>query len=316
MCSSDLLKLKRYAFGLTSYFPLPVLALFLLLIFAAPLPAFSQDDIKARLFNEVENLLAQANAEQASLLSPEKYQKAVEKHERALGDYDKGKSVTAKIPEILELLKSAIENAKLAQVTFSHLLNARDEAIEANSIEYAKDQFEEAERLFIEATGTMEKGDLNKAKEKGLNAEKLFRDAELNAIKVSIIGSVKNKLAEAEKKKVSKYAPITLSRSQALLAEAESILTSNRSAKNEAKEKAELAEYEVKHAEYLASKIRDLLEDELNWEKLILEDETLFGQILTELSFTPCFDQGFAEPTKSSVNAIANLKKEKQDLAN
>ncbi len=298
----------------------PVLTLpfcmLILLISMVHSSVFCQDEVKSRLFSEVDNLMAQAEAEQALLLSPESYKLAKAKHEGALKDYEKGKSVTNKISEILDLLKTAIENAKLAQVTFSHSLNARDEAIEANSIEFSKEKFEAAEKVFSEAARTMEKGDLNKAKEKGLNAERLFREAELNAIKVSIVGSVKAMLAEAEKKKVSKYAPLTISRSQALLAEAESILNSNRSAKSEAREKAELAEYEVKHAEFLATKVKELSEDDLNWEKLILEDEALLSEILTELSFTPRFDNGLTEPIKSSVNAIANLKKEKQDLAN
>ncbi|MBC8180798.1 OmpA family protein [candidate division KSB1 bacterium] len=275
---------------------------------------FAQDDIKTRIFNEVDILFTQAEAVQAKLLSPGKYEKAVEKHEKALKDFNRGKSVTDKIPGITELLKTAIENAKVAQVTFSHLLKARDEAIEANSIEFSKDTFEEAEELFKDATKTLEKGTLNKAKERGLKSEKLFREAELNAIKVSIIGNVKKQLMQAEKKKVHKYAPETIKRSQALLTEAESILTSNRSAKTEAKEKAELAEYEVKHAEYLAGKIKDLREDDLNWEKLILSNEEHFAKILTQLGFTPRFDEGFSGPIESSVNAILSLKKENQEL--
>jgi OmpA-OmpF porin, OOP family len=277
-------------------------------------PVFAQDDIKSRIFKEVDVLLAQAEAEQVNLLSPEKYKKAVEKHEKYLKDFDKGKSISDKIPEITELLNMAIENAKVARVTFSHLLKARDEAIEANSIEFSKDLFEEAEELFEDATKTLEKGNLNKAKEKGLKSEKLFRESELNAIKVSIIGNVKIQLEQANKKKVHKYAPETIKISQALLDAAESILNSNRSAKTEAKEKAELAEYEVKHAEYLYGKIKELKNDELNWEKLILSNEKYFAKILIQLGFTPRFNEGFDAPVASSVNAILNLKKENQEL--
>jgi len=285
----------------------------LFLIASANFFVFAQDDIKARVFKEVNNLFAQAEAEQANLLSPENFKKAVEKHEDALKNYDKGKSVEKKLAEIKKLLDSAIENSKQAQHTFSHLIKARDEAIEANSMEFSKEIFENAEKLFNDATKILEKGSLKKAKERGLKSEKLFREAELNAIKVSIIGNVKQQLEQAEKKKTHKFAPITIKKSQSLLAEAESILNSNRSAKSDAKKKAELAEYEVQHAEYLASKIKDLREDDLNWEKLMLENEDHLATILTELGFTPKFDQGIADPTKSSVKAILNLKKQIQE---
>ena len=302
---------------------LPIISIPGVLLFSALLlfvftnsSAFAQDDIKARVFKEVDNLFAQAEAEQANLLSPENYKKAVEKHEDALENYDTGKSVTKKLTEIKELLDAAIENAKLAHLTFSHLLKARDEAIEANSMEFSKEIFENAEELFNDATKILEKGLMNKAKEKSLKSEKLFRDAELNAIKVSIIGNVKQQLKQAEKKKVHKYAPITIERSQSLLAEAESILTDNRSAKTDAKKKAELAGYEVKHAEYLASEIKKLKEDDSNWEKLILENEKHFTKILTELGFTPKFDKGITGPTKSSVKAILDLKTQIKEQSN
>lgn len=276
---------------------------------------FAQEDIKSRIFQQADELLRQAKAEQADLLSPTNYARAVEKHEDASKDFEKGKNIQKKIEEIKALLESAIENSKLAKITFEHLLIAREDALGANAIEFSQELYEKAEDEFLDAAKTLEKGSVNKAKEKSIKVEKEFRGAELQAIKVSIIGNVKNLLSQAEEQNVEKYAPISLKRSQALLLEAEKILNSNRGAKTEAREKAEEANYEVKHAMYLATLIKSLKGNDTNWEKLILKDENYMAQILTNLGFTPAFDEGFEKPVKSAAAAIQNLKKEIKQMS-
>lgn len=275
----------------------------------------AQDDIKSRIFQKIDLLLKQAKAEQTDLLSPSNYAKALEKYEDASKDFDKGKNIQKKVEEINSLLESAIENSKLAKITFDHLLVAREDALEANAIEFSQDLYEKAEDEFLDAAKTLEKGSVNKAKEKSIKVEKLFREAELVAIKVSIIGNVKKLLNQAEEQNVQEYAPISLKRSQALLMEAEKILNSNRSAKTDAREKAEAASYEVKHAIYLANQIKSLKGNDGNWEKLMLKHENYLAKILTNLGFEPAFDEGFEKPVKSAAGAIQNLKKEIKQMS-
>ena len=70
----------------------------------------------------------------------------------------------------------------------------------------------------------MEEGKINDARKKGGEAETLFRDAELSAIKTSFFDETRKLLARAEEEKVQKYAPETLAKSRSLLAEAEAEL--------------------------------------------------------------------------------------------
>ena len=297
--------------------------IFFLILFLVCYPCFTpgsivlaQDDIKARLFQKSTDLLNQAKAEQADLLSPISYARAVENYESASKDYDRKKNIQKKIAAINQMLVSAIENAKLAKVTYPHLLTAREDALEANAVEFARDFYEKAEGFFFETAKTLEKGDINKAKQKSLNAEKSYRAAELFAIKASIIGNVKKHLKQAGGNDVHKYAPITFNRSRSLLAESEKILNSDRSAKSDARKKAEMAAYEVKHATFLSNVIQKLRKDDANWEKLWLQNEKYLTQVVTQLGFTPEFDQGFERPVHQAVEAINNLKQEKQQLAN
>lgn len=276
----------------------------------------AQEEIKARVFQKSTELLNQAKAEQADLLSPSIYAKANENYESASKDFDRAKNVQKKIVEINQLLEKAIENAKLAKVSYPHLLTAREDALEANAVDFAKELYDRAEVLFSETAQVLEKGEINKAKERSLNAERTYREAELVAIKASIVGNVKEHLKQAQDNDVHKYAPISFSRTQTLLVETEKILSGDRSAKTEARQKAELAAYEVKHATFLANVIQKLKKDDTNWEKLILQNEKYLTQIITQLGFTPEFDQGFEKPVNEAVEAIKDLKKEKQQLAN
>ncbi|MBD3288347.1 OmpA family protein [candidate division KSB1 bacterium] len=283
-------------------------------LFATVLVFAAQQSIKDRLFAKTNELFAEAKSVQADLLSPKIYRKAVEKKEDAEKDFEKGKNVEKKLIEIEGLLQEAISNAKLAKLTFPHLLTAREDALEANAPQYALEMYERAEEQFQDAAETVEDGDVKEAREKALKAEKTFREAELQAIKSSIIGTVRESLDQADAQDVEEYAPLSIAKAHRLLNEAESILNSNKSAKSEAREKAEQAEYEVNHAFYLAEKIKDLREDEDNWEKLILAHEEQFAKIIEALNFQPTFDEGFEKPANSAVLAIDNLKNENKRL--
>ncbi|HDP98507.1 MAG TPA: hypothetical protein ENN22_04900 [bacterium] len=297
-----------------------MMALIILMIFTSGLlfsqQTFSQQAAKQQIFQEVENLFSQAKSEQADLLSPNNFKKAIDKYENAKKDFNNGKNIDKNLVEIKAFLEKAIQIAKIGQLNFENLLRAREDALEANAVEFAKDKFEKAESNFLDAAKTLENESFSKAKEMAPKIEEQFRDAELSAIKVSIIGNVKKMLTQAEKQKVKKYAPETIQKATDLLNSAESILISDRSAKTEAKDKAELAEYEVKHAMFLNEKINELRKDDTNWEQLILEHESFFSQILKELGFSPRFDQGFDKPTQSVLKAIKSLKDQNKELSN
>ena len=310
-CSNSFNKTK-----LTSWFSIFVLLFSMFVALMTGSPVLGQEEIKARLFQKATELMNEAKAEQADLLSPTLYAKANEKYESASKDFDRGKNVQKKINETNILLQQAIENAKLAKVTYPHLLTSREDALEAKAVDFAQNLYEKAEKLFIETARTLEKGDIKRAKEKSLTAERSYREAELVAIKASIIGNVKKSLKQAQDDGVHKYALLTYQHSRKLLADAEKILTSDRSAKSDARKKAEMAAYEVQHAIFLADVIKKLKKDDANWEKLILQNEKYLSRIIAELGFEPEFDQGFDKPVNAAVDAIKNLKQEKQQLAN
>ncbi|NIR52158.1 OmpA family protein [candidate division KSB1 bacterium] len=290
---------------------------FLSMLSASPILSQNLDDVKESLFGKTEKKLVQAQAEKANLLSPKLFEQASDKYNEALQDFKNGrplKDIERKLKEVNVKLDQSLQAAKLGHVTFSTTLKAREDALKANAPEHAKEAFKNAEEEFISATKKLEKGDVKDAKKKVPEINKLYRTAELTAIKVSIMGAVRNLIKEAREEEAHKYTPITYANAQKLLNEAEAILNSNRRSETSAKEKAEAAEVEARHAIFLTKQIKRLEDNPEEWENFILDRETLIEDIARELGFKPKFDEGLDKPLNRIFKITQSLQKEKKQL--
>jgi len=137
--------------------------------------------------------------------------------------------------------------------------------------------------------------------------DKQYRTAELNAIKVSIIGNVRNLMKQAEEVEAAKYSPIIYANARKLLNEAEAILNTNRRSETGAKEKAEAAEAEAKHAIFITRQTKWLKKNEKEWENFMLDREIIIEAIARELGFTPTFDGGHFVASGDQLIAIRIL---------
>ena len=91
-------------------------------------------------------------------------------------------------------------------------------------------------------------------------------------------------------------------------------LNSNRYAKSNARETANEAAYQARHAMYLANIIEKLKKDDKNWEKLIREFEITLDTIAVELGFEGEYDKGYSEAQKNIVLAIQNIQEGNENL--
>lgn len=282
---------------------------------------FSQEhpELEKSLFSEVEKIIIQAQSQHANLLSPTNFNNAMNKYNQALKQFKKGKGlkdIEKKLAEVRRSLNKALEIVKLGKITFATTLKAREDALKANAPQYAPEAYEAAENEFMSAAKRLERDDIKNAKKKVPEIDKKYRIAELTAIKVSIIGTVRNLMKEAKKVEAHKYTPITYAKAQKLLTEAEAILSSGRRSETSAQEKAEAAEIEAKHAIFLTRQIKRLKEEEKQWENFFLDRETIIERIAKALGFTPQFDEGLDKPLKRIFTVVQNLQKEKKDLMN
>lgn len=290
---------------------------FLIMAAATNLMSQEKNDLKEMLFAETDKLLAQVQAEQASVLSPSNYKEAKNKYDQASKEFREGKQIKEiqkKLSEVRTLLQKSLDVAKLGHITFETTLEAREDALKANAPEHAKEAYDKAENEFIDAAKKLERGDVRGAKKEVPQINDLFRRAELSAIKTSIMGNVRNLMKEAKDIEADKYTPITYANAQKLLNEAEAILNSNRRSEASAQEKAEAAEFEAKHAIALTRQIKWLKKNEKEWENFILDREVLVEQIARELGFDPTFEEGMKKPLRRILEISKILQNEKKEL--
>lgn len=279
--------------------------------------AQERDDVKQTLFGDVEQLLEQVQAEQGNILCPTKYRDASNTYRQALKSFEEGgqlKDIREKLTDVRNNLQRCIEIAEAGKTIFATTLRARDDALKANAPEHASEQFDEAEEEFNSAAKKLERNDVRGAKKNVPEIDEMYRTAELNAIKASIIGNVRNLMKEARDVEAHKHTPITYANAQKLLTEAEHILNSNRRSESSAQEKAEAAENEALHAIYLTRQIKWLRKNEKEWENYIVGKEVLIEKIAQELGFTPTFDEGMDKPLNTIARIVRTLQQEKQDL--
>ncbi|UCF62837.1 MAG: OmpA family protein [bacterium] len=294
-----------------------LIKLFLVLLIST-IPGFSQQNIES-LLNAVENEMSKLRQDKYDLLSPENFSNADEEYNKAKKEFEEGKDIRG-IRERLEkagrYLKVVNDIGKQGEILFKDVLQAREDALLAQAPEFAMTEFEEAEKKFLEASGRLEKGDLNGARSRAPKTEEAYRQAELRAIKESIIGSVRGLLNEAERRDVKNNAPITMNEAQLSYDEALVTLNSNRYAKSNARETANRAAYQARHAMYLDEIIEKLKKDNKNWEKLIRDFEDRLNKVANELGFEAEYDKGFAGPHENILLALKNLKEENNNLTN
>jgi outer membrane protein OmpA-like peptidoglycan-associated protein len=282
---------------------LAILALLLLI------SAVWAEDIRATLFNEADKARASAQAANANYLAPRSYADGEKYYDRASKRLKKGSSVEgieADLAKATEYFNSAAKATELAKLTLADSIEARADAVSAEASKYAPSQWKKAEGVFTRAADKLEGGDINSARSDGIDAQKLFRTAELTAIKTNYLGGAKELLQKARKEGAHKYAPKTYARAESLLKEAEQSLTESRYDTDVPRSLAKEAKYTTSHAIYIGKVVKE--SKKLTTEELILDWETPVIQIGTTLGMTVEMDKGYQPPTDAILEQIARLQ--------
>jgi len=289
----------------------------IIILFMTASGIFAQSTAKEKFFSDYETLIEQIRSENAEILSPEFYIKAVSLYEEAIEAYEEKESqkvIREKLDESASYAHKALGVIQQAALSISMTLEARDAALSAEAPLYSEKLWEEAEEVFRDATLNLEDDDITDAKVYGNRATQIYNKAELLAIKNGILGNARDQIALAEQAKADEYAFHTLTDAQNLLVETERLLEGDRYAKDEAVAKASRAVYQGKHAAYLSKTIKNLSEKEENWENLILKFEEIITDFGTLFNYQPEFDEGFESSVRTISAYIVALKAEKKQL--
>jgi outer membrane protein OmpA-like peptidoglycan-associated protein len=279
--------------------------------------AFAQDALRETFLKEADAAKAAAEAGNSSLLSPKNWADGMKDYEAAETGLERGRNieyVRGKAGDATVHFKEAAKTSQLATTTLSQVLKSRQDAANARAPELSPDLWEKAQREFGDAIRWLERGDLKRAKRQDIEATSLYRDAELVAIKAEYLSETRQLLADADRARVERYAPITLSKAQKLLAEAERELNENRYDTDRPRSLAKQANYEAKHAIYLSEVVRDVRDKDLSVEELILQWEDPLVQIADAADILPEMEAGHDKLEKQLVGYVEDMRNEKQAL--
>jgi OOP family OmpA-OmpF porin len=297
----------------TSFVRLLVLAAFL---FTAG-GSVAQDELRNTFFKDADASLAEANAVNAELLAPRSYERGAKAYELAETGLARGRNVQYlrdRTAEAASNFSAATRAAQLAKTVLSQVLKSRQDAANAKAPQLSKAVWDKAQREFGAAIRYLESGNLKSAKKKDVLATSLYRDAELIAIKAQYLTETRRLLADADKRRVGRYAPFTLDKAKRLLADAERELEENRYDTDYPRSLAQQANYEAKHAFYLADVILDVRNKDLSVEQLILQWEDPLRQIAGAADVVPAMSSGPEALTTELVDVLENLENSVQSL--
>jgi OOP family OmpA-OmpF porin len=299
--------------SLTNFVRLVLLAVF----FLAAGNAAAQDELRKTFFKEVDAALAAADAANAELLAPNAYEDGKKDYASAEIGLERGRNieyVRDKVSDAEAHFSAAATAAELAKTVLSQVMKSRQDAANAKAPDLSVDLWEKAQREFGYAIRYLERGDLKTAKKKDIEATSLYRDAELVAIKAQYLTETRQLLADADRAKVGRYAPVTLGNAKQLLAEAERELSENRYDTDRPRNLARQANYEAKHAIYLSEVVRDIRDKDLTVEDLVLQWEEPLREISSAADIVPAMSDGHADVTDELVMYIENMRMTEQSL--
>jgi outer membrane protein OmpA-like peptidoglycan-associated protein len=282
----------------------------------------AQSDLRATLFAEADAALGKARAANAEQLAPDSFTRGLESYAAAENDFARGRNMD-RIRSVLSAATRSFgesaDAAEIASVTLAAVIKTRADATNANAATFAAELWTEAGESFAAAARRLESGDIRGARSRADEAEALYRDAELTAIKAQYLSQTRALLAEAEQARVPRLAPKTFEKARSLLEEAERELNENRYDTDLPRSLAQQANYEARHAIFLARLIDGMRDQDQSIEDLILAYEQPLTQISAAADKVAQLDNGVEPLALELVAYIEGLREQEaqaeQDLA-
>ncbi len=278
---------------------------------------YAQDELRKTFFKEADAAKAAADAHNAELLAPRSYERGLKEYRDAEEGLKRGRNieyVRDNAADATTYFTTAADKAQLAETALAQVMKSRQDAANAKAPELSADIWEKAQRKFGEAIRLLERGDLKGSKRRDIEATSLYRDAELVAIKAQYLSETRRLLADADRARVGRYAPITLGKAKQLLNDAERELSENRYDTDLPRSLAQQANYEAKHAIYLSEVVRDVRDKDLTAEQLVLQWEQPLQAIAGVADVVPSMEEGPDRLTAELVAFFENQRNELQSL--
>jgi OOP family OmpA-OmpF porin len=292
--------------------------LFTLLIALSLSTAGAQNvELRAALFESADAALKAAQELDAELLAPTSFKRGMDSYRAAERDLERGRNldwIRTKLATATGHFKQSVQSAEVGGITLASSVKTRNAALTAQAPRFASDAWVMAERSFSSAAKRLENGDIKGARKRSSETEVKYRDAELIAIKAQYLSQTRALLLQADKDRVKRYAPVTLDKARGLLARAEQELNDNRYDTDLPRSLAQEANYEARHAIYLAKHIRKLRDAGVSVEEVILAYEQPLQRIAASADKVAQLDEGTETTTVELSQYIEDLREQETAL--
>ena len=279
--------------------------------------ALAQDELRNTFFKDADAAKTAADAVEAEWLAPRSYERGMKEYRDAELALERGRNidyVRSNAAEASNHFKTAQEAASLARTALAQALKSRQDAANAKAPQLSAELWAQAQRKFSDAIRYLEAGNLKSAKRREIEATSLYRDAELVAIKAQYLSETRQLLSDADRRRVGRYAPLTLGKAKQLLADAERELNENRYDTDLPRSLAMRANYEAKHAIYLSEIVLRVRDKDLTAEQLVLAWEEPMRAVAGAADVIPDMQDGPDRLAAELVAFVENLRNEKQAL--
>ncbi len=288
--------------------------LLLVALLFATTAANAQDELRNTFFKDADAAKAAAEAVDASIFAPRNFERGMKEYRDAEVALERGRNietVRSNAAQATSYFRTATQSAELAKTALSQVLKSRQDAANARAPELAPEIWQDAQKEFGNAIRLLERGDLKGAKRQDIEATSLYRDAELVAIKAEYLTDTRRLLADADRARVGRYAPITLGKAKSLLANAERELNENRYDTDLPRNLARQANYEAKHAIYLSEVVRLERDKKLTVEQLVLNWEKPMNAVAGAADITPDMESG---PTRLADELVVYVEHQRNEV--
>jgi len=272
----------------------------------------------APTIDQLNNMMDSLRIVEADVFAPKTYEKAVRRaaeSKKAITQGKKQKIRDKYIEEAFEFAENALRATEVAKLSLNEYLPPRDKARKAKANLLVQVLYQKAEVQFIKATAKVEKGDVKNGLKEAEKSKTLFNTAELEGIRVDILGGADKLIAAAVADGAGKFALSTLDKARGARTKGNAIISQDRYNRKEATVEAKRAEYEARHASNIAQSVRSLNRNDQAWEKLMLVYEIQIDRIGNEVGAGRLpFDNGPIAAADSLIMYIQSLADENNRL--
>jgi outer membrane protein OmpA-like peptidoglycan-associated protein len=273
-----------------------------------------EDELQA-----VAERLEAARRVELDLISPRNYQRAAERLAEAQERHAGGsrvQDVLSRLADASRFLDAAEDLRDTGERLLGEALRTRAAALDEGAPQRVPDLWQWAEAELLDAGRRLESEDRENAARLADGAAALFAEAEREAIRIAVLAGARAARDEAAAARAADLAPVSFGEAADLLAEADRVLGSDRSRREEAAAVAASASTAFRRAALLATVTDSISDRLLTIEQVVSRHEAGLEGLAEALGLEADFSTGTTPVALQVLADIRRLLEEKASLGN